>query len=237
MSWWVRVLAKMLPMRSERLESLRLTLPGWVAAARQGDILCWRDPAGDLLTLTHARDNLGPTSDQALSWQRRCREMAEGSGGGLIEATTHMAAGQRVGSFIYKRLQLPAYVYTGMCMVPAGRSSFVWTVVAAERGTTGVREAIVTTDLFNTGKLTMPQYEKSWAADPYDPTYRGVDRTVLRFMSDDPLYDEQFPEHPLSKIRRLLPLLPAQISEDAWPTGVNLHSKRDDRLEQESDLS
>ena len=83
----------------------------------------------------------------------------------------------------------------------------------------------------------MTQYEQSWAADPYDPAYRGVDRTVLRFMSDDPLYDEQFPEHPLSKLRRLLPRLPAQVSEDVWRTGVNLHAKGDERLEQESDLS
>jgi hypothetical protein len=236
-SWWVRVLAKILPMRSERLASVGLTLPGWEAAPRQGDMWCWRDPAGDLLTLTHARGHLGPTSDEAVSWQRRCREMAEGSGGGLIEATIAMVAGHRVGSCIHKRLRSLAYVYTGTCMVPAGRSTFVWTVVASERGTTGVREAVVTTDLFNTGQLTIAQYEQSWAADPYDPAYRGVDRTVLRFMSDDPRYDEQFPEHPLLKIRRLLPLLPAQISEDVWRTDVHLHSKGDERLEQDADGS
>jgi hypothetical protein len=45
-SWWVRLLLKMLPMRSEPLESLRLTLPSCEAAARQGDMLCRRDRRG-----------------------------------------------------------------------------------------------------------------------------------------------------------------------------------------------
>ena len=77
----------------------------------------------------------------------------------------------------------------------------VWTIVSGERGTTGLREAIVTTQLMNDGGLTIEGYQQSWAQDPYDPTYSGVERRGLRFVFDDESYDEQFPDHPLSKVR------------------------------------
>ena len=112
-------------------------------------------------------------------------------------------------ALIYKRLQRPAYVYTGMLFIPSQEAFQVWTIVAAERGKIGVREAMVTDELIKTGKLTIQEFEGSWAQDPYDPSYRGVDRSVLRFISDNDCYDERFPNHPLSKIRRALAALPA----------------------------
>jgi hypothetical protein len=100
--------------------------------------------AGDLLTSTHAREHLGPTSGQAVSWQGRCGEMAEGGGARLIEATTYMVAGQRVGHCIYKRLQLPAYIYTGMCRVAAGDHASCGRWWPGRETPSGVREGIVT---------------------------------------------------------------------------------------------
>ena len=42
------------------------------------------------------------------------------------------------------------------------------------------------------GTLTMESYEASWAKDPYDPNYSGVERSTLRYMSDGPEYDAEF---------------------------------------------
>jgi hypothetical protein len=107
--------------------------------------------------------------------------------------------------FIYKRLDMPAFVFTGMLVVaPALTNSSAWTIVARERGTTGVREALITANLMAQGKLTPESYKKSWTKDPYDPEYSGVDRRTLRYLSDDESYDSQFPQHPLSKVRRQL---------------------------------
>jgi hypothetical protein len=82
-----------------------------------------------------------------------------------------------------------------------------------EIGTTGMREAVITAELMNSAKLTMQDYDRSWAQDPYDHSYGGVDRSVLRFASDDESYDARFPEHPLSKIRRVLATLPDYVVE------------------------
>jgi hypothetical protein len=62
--------------------------------------------------------------------------------------------------------------------------------------------------------LTLREYEQSWARDPYDPDYKGVDRTVLASISDAETYDDQFPMHPLSKIRRTLTELPGHVRYD-----------------------
>jgi hypothetical protein len=63
----------------------------------------------------------------------------------------------------------------------------------------------------NAGLLTLEDYQRSWAADPYEPAYAGVERSVLRSISDDPKYDERFPEHPLSIVRRVLAGLPESL--------------------------
>jgi hypothetical protein len=122
---------------------------------------------------------------------------------------------------IYKRLDMPAFVFTGMLIVaPASKTSTVWTIVARERGMTGVREAAITAMLVNEGKLTPESYETSWAQDPYDPTYAGVDRSTLRYLSDDESYDLQFPQHPLTKVRRQLKQLLAVKVLQAEPSAA-----------------
>lgn len=117
---------------------------------------------------------------------------------------------------IYKQLEMPAFIFTGMQIIALPEASLTWSVVAREKGTTGVREAVVTSSLLSQGRLTPELYEESWACDPYDPLYRGVDRSTLRYMSDDASYDTHFPTHPLSKVRQVL----RQLSRESDLTEV-----------------
>ena len=172
----------------------------------------WRDIDGDVLSLANGPEFLGNSdlSDEkkVRTW---CRRLAQSRGGGLIEAYK-LDHGIKL---IYKRLEIPAYIYTGMLIIRAPRATLVWTLVSGERGTTGVREAFVTMTLLNEGKLRIEEYELRWGQDPYEPAYHGVDRSVLRFMSDDESYDEQFPQHPLSKIRHTLAMLSRNVTYDS----------------------
>ena len=194
---------------SEVIASVRLVLSGWTEDSTTNEMRVWHDIDGDVLSLANSREPL-PNFDRAdemkvKSW---CRGLAQSRGAGLIQARK-LDDGF---NFIYKRLEMPAYVYTGMLLTRVRETWFVWTMVAGERGTTGVREAVVTATLINEGKLQPQEYELRWAQDPYDPTYRRVDRSVLRSMSDDESYDDQFPLHPLSKVRRTLALLPSGMT-------------------------
>jgi hypothetical protein len=217
MSWWRRLfrgeLSGALP---DELRLVNLTMPGWTEDTPSQGMRVWRNDQGDILTLAASVGSLElPSLDDIAGLRRWCRKMAEDGGGGLIEVRTGAGGQGATLSLIYKRLEMPAYVFTGMLIIPGTEVSRVWTVVSGERGTTGVREAIVTTELMKAGRLTVADYQLSWAQDPYDVNYCGVDRSVLRFMSDDESYDEQFPDHPLSKVRRVLAVLPKSVQIDS----------------------
>ncbi len=213
MSWWQRLWRKpSSASQPERLRVVTLTLDGWTEETATGELRTWRDSQGDVLSLATADGSLGlPSLNDVKGLRQWCRAVAAGREAGLIEVRVDDGPLGATAGLIYKRLGMPAYIFTGMLLVPGDEVADVWTIVSAERGTTGIREAIVTAQLLSDGKLTLEDYETSWAQDPYAPTYRGVDRSVLRFLSDDEGYDGQFPDHPLSKVRRVLAALPGAV--------------------------
>ena len=181
----------------------------------------WRNDQGDFVSLVLKHESLGLSqlSDE-VALRDISRAIAQSRGGGLIEVGMHTGAVGPTAFLIYKRLLMPAYAFTGMLFVPGLQPSQVWTVVAHEHGITGLREAIITAELFDEGKLRIEDYERTWAKDPYDPGYSAVDRRVLRFVSDDESYDERFPDHPLSKVRRILAALPDSVHVEETGIGT-----------------
>jgi hypothetical protein len=202
-------------MPPESTRRVRLTLPGWNEETSTEDLRIWRDNDGSVLSLGVVAD--APDGSDEVAFRQWCRKLAASRDAGLIEACrVDGGIGPSV-RLIYKRLQIPAYIYTGMLITFVQGVQLLWTVVAGELGTTGVREAVVTAGLMNAGKLNIDDYKSHWAHDPYEPAYQGVNRSVLRFMSDDESYDDQFPQHPLSKIRRVLAALPDSVQFDSSP--------------------
>lgn len=200
--------AKPAPVNEQTL-LVRLILPGWTEKAPGEGMRYWHDSDGDVIALAvFPKQPSYPFESNETEQRKWCRAEAEAKRAGLIEVRTTPSKIRPSASFIYKILEIPAYIYVGQLIASVDGASVVWTVVAREHGTTGVREAVVTTNLMKSGKLTLDSYKQSWAQDPYDPTYHGVDRSVLRFMSDDESYDAQFPKHPLSKVRQVLAALP-----------------------------
>jgi hypothetical protein len=191
-------------------------LKGWTEQPPQEELRVWRDEAGAVLSFLDARGSidLAELAD-AGGVQQWARSVAESAAAGLIEARVADTALGPAASLIYKRRDGAGYVFTGMLLL-AG-PEHIWTVVAGEHGMTGVREAVVTAQLMTAGTLTIRTYEESWAQDPYDPAYSGVDRSVLRFVSDDACYDGLFPAHPLSNIRAILAALPDGVKIEPGP--------------------
>ena len=145
---------------------------------------------------------IGPRVRDLTTFRHFARELATNSSGGLLEAEQVVDAPGTHWTLIYKVLQVPAYRFTGMVFSEHSPHEFMWTIVDGERGTTGVREAIVTSELMQAGELTPETYPSAWH-DPYDLEFSGVDRSRMRFISDDARYDERFPEHPLTRVREL----------------------------------
>jgi hypothetical protein len=215
MPWWKHLWKdKAATSSSEHRDMAQLALEGWREGTPQGDLRVWRNSQDDVLSLaiSDAASLRFPEVANEAALRQWSRECCEDRGAGLIEIRVGTGARGAIVGFISKRLVHPAYLFTGMLFMPHNDAIHVWTAVSGERGITGVREALITAELWNAGVLTPENFELCWAADPYDHTYHGVDRSVLRFVSDDPCYDERFPDHPLSKVRRLLDILPDSVT-------------------------
>ena len=200
MLWWKKRQSFSGQSVRQGIQDVDFPKEGWTEQEPAKGMRYWRGPHRSVLSL--AALDLNPwESPEELPYY--ARELAESAGGGLIEAEILSCGSTSAVRLIYKRLQLPAYVFTGMFLAPLENQYLLWTIVDGECGTTGVREAVVTSQLYKSGDFKSPEdYERFWAQDPYDPDYQALDRSVLRFLSDDEKYDAQFPDHPLSRVRR-----------------------------------
>ena len=85
--------------------------------------------------------------------------------------------------------------------IPRRSFSYVLKIQCEERGPTGLRDASVLDQALAQGRVAIGKDGgvTGWAADPYDPDFRAE---VLRNQADDERYDADFPDHPLSRLRR-----------------------------------
>jgi hypothetical protein len=176
-------------------------MAGWTLVGRKPTSASWLDWVGDAVTLTRGSEGLvNENLSDARALQGYCRRIAESQRAGLVEVGTAVGAEGPSLTYIYKRLERAAFKFFGVVAIPVPHATWIWMVVTLERGITGLREAEVAARLHGAGHL-IGAYEESWAQDPYEPSYSGVDRSTLRCLSDSAEYDDDFPDHPLTKMR------------------------------------
>jgi len=156
----------------------------------------WFDPAtGDVVSL---QVNEGPPFDarwmaDLASLRRGFAGMFAGAGC-LIEADLVPFGGARA---VYQLVKIPlpnaphGLVFLSIFTLTKATRYAQLIFQAAERGTTGLREAMVAVRLGNPSDSRRPH--------PYDPALR-TRLPLLR--ADDAGFDAQFPDHPLSRARR-----------------------------------
>lgn len=111
------------------------------------------------------------------------------------------------GIFKYRSPQNPlAIMYAGIIWIPFMECCLQINIEAVEQGTTGIREAIVCSMMMEDETL---QEEESFAppikVDSAEDMFKHMGAQPLRVISsDDEKWDEKFPEHPLSLVRRHL---------------------------------
>ena len=199
------------------LTAVHLVASGWPEQLPQSDhdMRVWHGPGGLTVSLTIVLRSETPMRWSDIEKLRRdSRAIAQGSDAGLIEANFVETTLGRSAQFIYKQSQGSGFWFTGMLLTPLQKETIVWTASCTEGQLTGVREAIVTAELLQRGELTLESYEQSWAQDPYDANYSGIERRKLRYESDDERYDLRFPEHPLSRVRNALRELAHRVTVD-----------------------
>ncbi len=136
-------------------------------------------------------------------------------GGGLISLDPIQLDSVDGIECIFKVPQQPhGMTYICALTLPFSRFSYVIKVLAAELGTTGLRDNIVIGALLQEGKIQIETdgQIRGWARDPYMEQWQAA---CLRNESDDEKYDEQFPDHPLSRLRKIIAHIKNTISFQA----------------------
>lgn len=156
----------------------------------------------DLRTLDGAKDFYG----------NQCAE-AEGAML-LLELGKADGAEMLKGIFKYRSPQNPlAIMYVGIIWIPFTEYCLQINIEAVEQGTTGIREAIVSEMMMEDGTF---QQEESFAppieVDSAEDMFKHMAAQPLRVISsDDEKWDEKFPQHPLSLVRKHLKTLTETI--------------------------
>ena len=176
---------------------------GFKMIGDEGNRRYWESAGGDGISLFYfgiPPDIPVPLSeiDALRGWYRN---NIAASGKAMIENEVVTIDGVASIRQIIKIPQQPSGItYLGSFTIPFRDRSFVLKVQCEERGMTGMREAVVMDSLFGDGTVTIDDGKLvGWQADPYDP---GVQLPLMRNRAEDPAFDAQFPDHPLSRVRK-----------------------------------
>lgn len=124
-------------------------------------------------------------------------------GGGLIKADTLLIDGVLCIEAVFKTPQKPhGMTYFAALTIPFANNSFVLKITAQEFGITGMRDSLVFEQLRASKQIQVDadsEFPKGWMEDPYKPEWQAP---CLRNKADDEIYDEKFPDHPLSRLRK-----------------------------------
>ena len=93
-------------------------------------------------------------------------------------------------------------VYLASLTIPFKNSSCVIKIQAPEIGLAGMRDSVIAHKLIQEGKISsgVNGYE-NWFCDPYDSDFKIG---TLMNKSENPIYDVDFDNHPLTQARQLI---------------------------------
>lgn len=182
-------------------DAINLRLEGWTAVHADSQRRQWmRDAEGDefasTLLLTYQPEALeGIDLDDHVGVRKAVRDIADGAGQIMVSVDVVGAAGVPALWYILKQNQAPSgMVYSGCLILPFTNSFFTLQLMCMETGITGIREAIVM-DRFIASGVSIRELSESATRFEHG-TAKG------HYSPDAPEHDVQFPNHPLSKVRR-----------------------------------
>lgn len=174
-------------------------------------------PRGDEIGLYHFAmpPDIAADAGDVNAVRRLYRGIAQGAGLGLVEAELTILDGCRAIRVILKAPQQGhGMTYLASLTLPFRDMSWVIKVLCPEHSITGMRDSAVLAKVLASGKVTRSDSGAlvGWWSDPYDVTAAG---SLLANLSESRDYDADFPEHPLSRARRILGRIEATFSLDA----------------------
>jgi len=118
----------------------------------------------------------------------------------VVEVGIHKMVDLLVVRTIAKVPQTPhGMTYVGTYTIPFRDIYYVVKILCEERGTTGIREAIILQNKLTGGEMTIDDSDE-------------LPKLVGNLTSDDEIYDKDFPDHPLSRCRKGLNMIASSLT-------------------------
>ena len=183
--------------------SIRFDQTGW-EQLKPG---AFRNADGDVaeLNIFDIPPNLAAPLEDLDALRRDSVVSMAASGGGLIELDPVTLHGLPAFRQIIK-LPLPGRSgvgYIATFTLPRADRSLVFKFQCLEEGVTGMRDSMAFSRFMtdHANGRSPDEMMRYWAQHPYAPEVQGG---LPRNWSEDPWWDQHFPQHPLSRARRLL---------------------------------
>lgn len=167
---------------------------------REKNAVCWVNPEGTIAMSINFFDKAPdiPTIKDVNELRSFYRDLIISTNGGIIEVETIKRQQFDLVRTVFKIPKpVSGILYIGSLTIPFHSCSFVLKVQAVESGPTGMREAFIIDRLLKDGSFN----EATWSVDPYNSE---INTGSLMNKSEDQKYDVDFPDHPLTQVRKLL---------------------------------
>lgn len=202
-------------LKNKEIDRITLDETGWNLREENSEIKVWDNNAGDILSINffNKQPDIPVSLSQITDLRNFYRKMVVEAGAGIIKVDSIDLRNLAAVECIFKIPMQPAgMIYVGSFTIPFRDKSYVVKLQCPERGVTGMRDTTVFASFATFGEDEEDFNPfKGWAKDPYDET---VTTGALMNLSEDEKYDEKFPEHPLSRLRKYLRQIKETISFD-----------------------
>lgn len=206
---------------------IRFDMNGWELKESTDVMMSWSDSSNMSVALTMEPPESEP--DDLRAHRAYHRAGARRTGGDIISVQVRCSPSCWVDEVVTKYPVGLGFRYEGSIRVTTGAHGYLIKATAAERETTGLREAAVNSQLTQLGELELASAPgpngaipfKSWRFDPYDPSF---DDDSCNCVTDDERIDCAFPTHPLTRVRRFATQTISSLAIGTDPAVVVLSS-------------
>ncbi|MCL1468486.1 hypothetical protein [Argonema galeatum] len=184
------------------IKSVSFDTSKWEAIEQLDERILWKNDTADRLSLHffHITPDLPVNLTAITELQNFYRQNVIQVGGGLVSVDVLSVKGVSAIKTLFKfSMKSTGMRYIGSLTFPFASFSYAIKVDCPEYGMTGIRDTLVYTQVMK--EIDPDDPYKGWFEDPYDRTRKDA---MMRNQSEDESYDNQFPDHPLSRARRYL---------------------------------
>jgi hypothetical protein len=181
---------------------LTFNTTGWEPQGLNNNVLVWHDAEGDgigLFQFDLPPDIPAPLEDEAslhVLWP-------VGGSEALLRTVVELDEVLVVKSIVKQRQSPSGMMYIGSYLVPREAFSYVLKIQCTERGQTGIREAEIGKRALLSGQVA-PSSDGSIIGWAINPDRIVAEPSMAVNIAEDESLDAEFPDHPLSRVRRKL---------------------------------